>query len=275
MHYCAEKLRGWLQNRYLHWHLAVLAMLLCAPSLWLGLQLDDEFHRAALAQPELPQISRSWAELFVFIEGDEAMNRLAINMGFLPWWTHEGLRIAFFRPLTGLTHFLDYRVWPDFPWLMHLQSLVWLGGVMAAATFFYRRMLGFTWIAGLAALLYAVDDAHGLPAVWLANRNALIGIFFGLLTLIAYDRWRRDGWWIGAILAPLTVLLGLLAKESTLAIFAYLIAYALFLDRGRWIARLCSLLPCAVIGALWLVLMDYIMSNNAGALWDKMTADKD
>jgi len=120
---------------------------------------------------------------------------------------------------------------------MHLHSLAWLGAVVVVATLFYRRMFAAAWIAGLAALLFAVDDAHGFPAVWLANRNALIGVFFGLLTLIAHDRWRRDGWWMGAVLAPLAFLLGLLSKESAVATGAYLVAYALFLDRGRWAAR--------------------------------------
>ena len=72
---CASKLRDWLQSRYLPWHLAMLAMLLCAPSLWLGWQFDDDFHRAALTRPALAALSRSPAELFVFIEGDVAANR--------------------------------------------------------------------------------------------------------------------------------------------------------------------------------------------------------
>ena len=90
-------LRDRLQRRHLPWHLAVLAMLLCAPSLWLGWQFDDDFHRAALRRPELPLISRSPAELYAFIEGDPVANRQAVVMGFLPWWSHEKLRLAFFR----------------------------------------------------------------------------------------------------------------------------------------------------------------------------------
>jgi hypothetical protein len=192
--------RRWLQHRYLPWHLAVLTMLLCAPSLWLGWQFDDDFHRLALAQPELPMLSRSPAELFVFIEGDETANRQYVVMGMLPWWSHEKLRIAFFRPLTGLTHWVDYRLWPEAPSLMHLHSLVWLGVVVVAATFFYRRMLPCgqvggqepglpggsrglkskmrlgvpaarsAWIAGLAALLFTVDDAYDLGMVMPSER---------------------------------------------------------------------------------------------------------
>ena len=263
----AHKSRNWLQSRHLPWYLAVLAMLLCAPSLWLGWQFDDEFHRLALTQPEGSMISRSPAELFVFIEGDEAVNRQSVVLGMLPWWSHEKLRLAFFRPLTGLIHWIDYRLWPELPSLMHLHSLVWLGAVVVAATFFYRRMLGATWVAGLAALLFAVDDAHGPPVVWLANRNTLIGVFFGLLTLIAHDRWRRNGSWTAAIIAPLVFLLGLLSKESAVAIGAYLVAHALFIDRGKWRARLGSLAPYALVGTLWWVAYKQMEYGTVGSGW--------
>ena len=51
--------RRWLEHRYLPWHLALLATALCAPSLWLGWQLDDVIHRSALTRPGLPLFARS------------------------------------------------------------------------------------------------------------------------------------------------------------------------------------------------------------------------
>jgi hypothetical protein len=136
---------------------------------------------------------------------------------------------------------------------MHVQSLLWFAGAIAAAALFYRRLLVPAWVAGLAALLFAVDDAHGMPAVWLANRNANIGVLFGLIALIAHDRWRRDGWRPGALIAPLALLLGLLAGEIALAAGGYLLAYALFLDTDNWRGRLASLVPGGLVGSLWWV----------------------
>jgi hypothetical protein len=259
--------RRWLEHQYLPWALALLAMVLCLPALRLGRLLDDDFHCLALMRPDLPIVSRSPAELFVFIKGDVAANRWSRTMGLLPWWADERLRIAFLRPLTGLTHWLDYTLWPQTVWAMHLHSLLWFGGVVAAAALFYRRMLGAAWVAGLAAVLFAVDDAHGMPAVWIANRNALLGALFGLLTLIAHDRWRRDGWWPGAVLAPLALLLGLLAKESTVAISAYLLAYALFLDRGARVARLASLAPATLICIGWSMVYKHLGYGAVGSGW--------
>ncbi len=263
----ARKARDWLRSRRLPWYLTVLAMLLCAPSLGLGWYLDDDFHRLALTRPDLPLLSRSPAELFAFVRGDEAVNHRCVVMGMLPWWSHEKLRLAFFRPVAGFTHWLDYKLWPTLPSLMHLHSLLWFGGVVVAAAFFYRRTFRCAWVAGLAALLFAVDDAHGTPAVWLANRNAVIGAFFGLFALIAHDRWRRGGRRVWAILAPLAFSIGLLSKESTVAVGAYLAAYALCLDRGSRVGRLASLVPCAGVAVLWWVAYRQLAYGTVGSGW--------
>ena len=77
------------------------------------------------------------------------------------------------------THWLDYQLWPDAPWMMHAQSLVWLAGTVLIAGLLYRRIEAVPWVAGLAVLLYAVDDARAAPASWIANRNALVASVFG------------------------------------------------------------------------------------------------
>ncbi|MES1204492.1 MAG: hypothetical protein ABUS79_01020 [Pseudomonadota bacterium] len=43
------------------------------------------------------------------------------------------------------------------------------------------------WIAGLAAFLYAIDDAHGFAVGWLASRCTLMGTFFAIASLIAHE----------------------------------------------------------------------------------------
>jgi hypothetical protein len=245
---------------------AAVAVILCISSLWLGLQNDDYILCLVLSDPPLePEWTRSPADAFTFINGDEELIRNAIESGRLPWWTHPRLRLAFFRPVTSITHWIDFNIWPDLPWLMHLQSLLWFAGAVVAAALLYRRLLVPAWIAGLAALLFAVDDAHGMPAVWLANRNASIGVLFGLVALIAHDRWRRDGWRPGAYLAPLALLLGLLSGEIALAAGGYLLAYALFLDTDAWRRRLLSLVPGGLVGVAWWVAYRALGYGAAGS----------
>ncbi len=249
--------------RRLPLYMAVLALALSAPALRFGLHGDDFFLQLVLTDPPLvPELTRTPIDLFAFLPDDDELRRRAIDYGVLPWWTHERFRFAFLRPVSGLTHWLDFRLWPERLWLMHLHSLVWLAAAVAAAAVAYRRLLASSWgdqgelwrpagLTVLAAVLYAVDDAHAAPAVWLANRNAVISGFFALLALVAHDRWRRDGWRPGKAVAPVAFLLGLLAGEIALAAGAYLAAYALFLDRGRWQQRLASLAPAGTVGVAW------------------------
>jgi len=105
--------------------------------------------------------------------------------------------------------------------------------------------------AVLAALLFTLDNGHAWPAGWLSNRNALIAGVFGFLAILAHDRWRRDGWRPGALLAPLALAAALLAKEEAVGVGAYLLAYAAFLDPAPWRRRLAALAPCALVGIAW------------------------
>jgi hypothetical protein len=134
---------------------------------------------------------------------------------------------------------------------MHAQSVAWYAALVAAAALLYRRLLSPAWVAGLAALLYAVDDAHALPVTFLANRNALIAAFFGVLTIIAHDHGCRDRRRWGLYLAPALLALSLLSKEEGIGTCAYVAAYALFLDRRPVWRRAVTLLPYAAVVAVW------------------------
>lgn len=248
-------LRTWLGHPRHGIHLVILAVLLGLPSLWLGWQLDDYVHRAALLGVErLPETLRSWWQLFAFIGGDPQANQLAIEVGDLPWWSSTSLRLSFFRPVTGLTHWLDYRLWPNAPVLMHIHSLLWYALGVLAVTRLYRALSSSALAAGLAALLFTIDDSHGTPVVWIANRNMVIALVFAALALLAHVRWREKQWRVGAWVSPLALLLALLAAEAAIATCAYILAYAVFLDRGSLLKRARSLVPAVVVAAAWLMI---------------------
>lgn len=157
--------------------------------------------------------------------------------------------MQFWRPLSAATHVVDHAVAPGNSVFAHAQSVAWMAALAAVAMALFRRIHGPGPVAGLAGLLYAVDEAHGFPAGWLANRNALICGVLGLLALLAHDRWRRDGWRPGAGLGPALLGAALLAGESGVAVTGWLFAYAVFLDRRR----LWTLLPHAAVAVAWKV----------------------
>ena len=89
---------------------------------------------------------------------------------------------------------------------MHLHSVLLYGAVIWVMTRVYRKIIGSGWVAGLAALLFAIDYAHILPVGFIANRNTLIGALFGGIALLAHVLWRQEGWRIGAVIGPLCYL---------------------------------------------------------------------
>ncbi len=266
---------GWFaQSRFFPSIVAALAVLLALPALRAGWIMDDYYHRTVMS-PVSPyrELLGPPAEMFRFFRGDPVRTGRVMDVGVFPWWTDPTLKAEFLQALTVLTHQLDYALWPDSPVLMHAQSLLWLGAVVAAVAVFYRRMLGPTWVAAVAALLFAVDDARGPVVGFIANRNVLIAATFGVSALICHDRWRREGSWRVAFLAPLLLAAALFSKEEGIGTCAYLGAYGLFADRaGRW--RGCvALAPYVVVVFVWRSIRDYwgYGVQNMGLYVDPLT----
>ena len=242
-------LRRWLAHPRVPFVCALLAVGLASPALVQDFQLDDLFQRVLLL--EYADAPGEPGEMFGVLDGDPERTREFLELGALPWWSAPELEFHFLRPLTTLTHRLDYALWPDSAPLMHLHSLLWLGLAVWAAGLLYRELLAPAWLGGLATLLFALDDAHGYPAAWLANRNALVGTALGVAALVAHHRWRTSRRRAQAWLAPLLLAGALLSGEFGAGALAYFAAYALVLERGPWRERLASLLPAGGVALAW------------------------
>lgn len=259
--------------------LALMAVVVSLPALRDGFLNDDFMHRSILAGPSdgvnrlaerglAPQrsgrLGHALSHTFIAVHPQENLRPLK-DYGALPWWTYDGFRVAFLRPLASLTQWLDYRLFPQSPALMHLHSILWFGVAVLGVALLYRRIAsiglddssdrfaadGAVWIGGLAALMYLLDDNGYFPSLWIANRNLPISLFFGAMTVLTHDRWRRRQWRPGAILAPACLLVSVLATEGGIATFAYLLAYEATLGRGNAGRRVVALIPPAVVIVLW------------------------
>ncbi len=246
------RITSWTTGRRWPWVVAAAGLLLTLPSLWGGLVLDDHFNRMVITQPEVyADALPGPLDTYNFFGNDPERNRQIIDRGLVPWWTDANLSLGFWRPITSLTQWLDYKVWPNPVWAMHLHSVLWYAAVVFAATMMFRRFMGVTVAAGLAALMFAVDESHGVPVGFLANRNSVIACLFSVLALIAHDRWRRDKQGAMAFIGTLMFALALLSAEAGAAALAYLAAYALCFDHGVWHKRLTSLTPYLVVLIAW------------------------
>jgi hypothetical protein len=183
--------------------------------------------------------------LFTFTTGSVPRNRALMDEGvLLPWWTEPHHLNAFFRPLSAFTHQVDFALWPRSSALMHLHSMLWFGALLLALGHAYRRLEPHApLLVGFALLLYAIDDAHGATVGWVANRNAIVSAALALPALSAHHFAISQRSRIAMITAPLWLALGLCAGETAFCIAAYLVAYALCLDRRALPIRLLSLWP--------------------------------
>jgi hypothetical protein len=232
--------------------LALLSALLLSPTLLLGFHLDDYVHRYLFSGlPGSQALLHAYESPFGIANGDPATNHWQIEQGYAPWWTHPRLLISLFRPLSTLSHQLDAALWPNSALLQHVHSLLFYVALVLAVTRLYRGLMGTTTVAGLSALMYALDQAHGFAVGWIANRNALIAALLGVWALLCHHRARTAGARSLSVLAPLLLLCALLAGEGAIAIFGYLIGYALFVERGRPSSRVVSLLPHALVVVAW------------------------
>jgi len=257
-----------MESKYVPIVAAGLAAILMLPALNAGFIQDDMFHRVRLVDPaKLPSklhdtgwippdagtLSAAMRDMHSFSRSKQDTDKLK-DVGMCPWWTSEDWQFANWRPLDSFTHWLDYRLFPNSPRLMHLHNILWFAAVVFLLTLLYRRFITPVWIASLATLLFIIDDSNYFPAMWIANRNLILALCFSILTLLLHYHWRQNNSLLAGIAAPFTLLLSLLSTEAGIATFAYLFAYALILDRESRMQRLVSLVPSAIVILVWRVI---------------------
>ena len=230
--------------------IGVLSVIGLGTTFFSGLAADDHIHRLSLSGSNaIEGFQRPALDLFRF--ASPAVNHKLMDQGVFPWWADPEARLAFFRPVTSLTHALDHALWPDSGFMMHVHGACWfLLGLFGLAVL-YRKLVQPRWVAALAFFFYALDDARAGPVAWIANRNALIACAFSVWALVFHQRARAEGWRPGIVLGPLALALGLVSSEGAIATLGYLLAYAVFLDTGSWRRRVLGLLPHLVVIFAW------------------------
>ncbi len=256
-----------LAHRYLPAALAIGAILVMLPALKTGLLTDDllqrvvelkpsqlppRMHETGMLLPDSGSLGTVLCELFPgFNHRDPRYTALSKNYGIVPWWTPDDFRVDLWRPVTAFTHWLDYRLFPDSPMLMHAHNVAWFAAIAFLITIVYRKLMGMGWVAGLAALLFLLDSNTYFPVMFVANRGFMLSLFFGLLCLYEHHRWRSAKCRSGCALSALFLALSLFADEGGASTFAFILAYALVLEPGSFRRRALTVLPSALVIILW------------------------
>ena len=228
--------------------LFVAGVLVFLPAIRSPLFLDDYF-QTSMIEGTYPAPRRAW-DLYDFV-GD-ADRALLLERGLLPWWSHPHLTVRFLRPLSSVLLYADHKVLGNHPLLSHLHSFAWWALAALAARALYRRVLG-PRAALLATFIFALAPCHALPLVWLANREVLVSVTFGLLGLGALLRFREGGRLLHLGTATLLFGLSLLGGEYAIGLGGYVLALGLTDGRTAIGKRLLALLSFAAPAAGYLV----------------------
>jgi len=260
--------------------IVAVAVAIGLPALRAPFFADDMLHVAVLAATAPGPVAATPGDLFRFANGDVAQGRELMREGLFPWWSDPRLRVGFFRPLTGLTHRLDYALWGLNPFGYHLTNLVLWALMLLSAWALLVRLSPTPRAATLALWIFALADARALLIVWPANRNALIAGALSFAALALWDGFRRgEGRWRGwaAVAAfALAMLSGEVAIGGLMLFAGY--ELALMPDGGRFDRRrILTALPFAAIALAYVAaykLLGYGVAHS-GAYLDPMTSPLD
>jgi hypothetical protein len=235
-------------------YVAGITFLFCLPALGLGLQTDDYLIASEVICDG--DVFTLWSDMSSFFAD-------SMENGTFSWWTNPELTVSFFRPLSSLTHWIDFTLWPETAWLMHLINVLLYIGCVLVALLCYRRLLPNKSVAALVGLMFALDDAHPAAVSWIASRNtvlALLGSLSSLYFFIVANE-KKSRW---AMVASALCMLGALfsAEAGTWSI-AFLAAYSLTLSSGSVSQRLSSLAPQIAVSAVW----TFVYINNGAGIY--------
>jgi hypothetical protein len=260
-HRIGQSARPVIASRY--WIVLVLAVaiLLYMPFLFSGFFQDDYGFRLQFS-PEIFTKHNISAEVAKSMQNApwnlygfswDATERFGVQQekGFTPWWASDQIKTNFFRPLSSLTLALDFSLWPNSPFLMHLQSMLWFCLLILLTYQLYRSISGSLVAAGISILLFVINDVMSGPVGWISNRHALVAMVFCVLCVWLYHQAvsKRNGKYLAAACGAYA--LALLASEMGLVALAYLFAYLVALDRASWPTKIKRILPFLLMTAAW------------------------
>lgn len=120
----------------------------------------------------------------------ESNPRAVISTQYWPEMEGTGL----YRPVTGLSYWVDGKIWGNEPFGFHLTNL--LAHALVVLTLFlvltslFPRMRSVAWIA---CLLFAVHPLHSEAVYAISGRAELLAALFGLLAYVSARRFAEDG----------------------------------------------------------------------------------
>ncbi len=240
-------------SRYAFFFIACVGIALVLPSLVAGLYADDFLHYVLIREGHLVKQpdNISLFHLFSFIDTSAERRIQLFGFSLTPWWVSPHFSLLFFRPLSEITHYIDYSFLQHQIPLMHLHSILWYTLLLGLIAYCYKQFAPTRKVALLAFLFFIADATHGFTVAWLANRNALIAASFSLLALTCHHQFRETQKPAFYIASLFSIIASFLAAEAGIVVGVFLFSYALFIDKGGRLKGIQYLLPALFIFIIW------------------------
>jgi len=150
-----------------------------------------------------------------FDDGNYVFNNIHVKAGLTyesVAWAFSFTDIAYWHPLTWLSHMLDCELFGLRPSMHHLTNLIIHTANSVLLFIAFKKMTGNMWPSALVAALFALHPMNVESVAWVAERKNVLSTFFWILTLLAYVEYTRSKGPLRYLLTLFVFMLGLLCK---------------------------------------------------------------
>lgn len=234
----------------------VITILALLPTFFLGLVNDDYLFIRVMdlgyyGDDFFERIIRAFA---FYPSPAENLTHISLGYSQANWWTNTATEHWFFRPLTALSHYLDYALFPGNLLWMHLHNFLIL--LLALALLFrFLEELGLSATHKIVVIALILIDSATLWSGWIAQRNAYMALSAMLAALILHIRFLKSGA-IPAYIGGITLyILALLSSEAGIVTTVFLFFLPIALNRNLFTREhLVQMAPYALITLAYLIL---------------------
>ncbi len=146
-----------------------------------------------------------------------------LNSENITWAMTTGAE-ANWHPSTWLSLMTDATLFGPAPRGFHVVNAVFHGLNSLLVFFLLFYLTGATWRSAAVAALFALHPMHVESVAWITERKDVLSLFWGLLSLLAYQRYAQKGGRLPYILTGVFLAIGLMAKSLLVTLpFVYLL----------------------------------------------------
>jgi len=172
-----------------------------------------------------------------------------------------------FRPLLMVSLWIDRGIWGLSSVGFHATQVVLIALAAALIVPVVERLSGDRSLALGAGLLFALHPYHVETAAWIGSRSDPLYAVFGLLAVLAYERWRRTARRV-PVAALVLLEAALLAKETAVCL-PILLATLTWIDptrRGRRREWMQGIVPLVLLAAAHFALRFMVLGGPGRTL---------